>query len=124
MYNSVPQLEKEEVLWVVTKDLISNEKEGDTSNIGKGQTFEDYERRTFFRIWIHEDLATDAIQDAVRFRLKDDDGEIYYEGLMRADTIYCEDEDIGCGPLNWAKNDSGCTEMEINQSDRWEGYIS
>ncbi|UUZ75480.1 hypothetical protein LP414_27580 [Polaromonas sp. P1(28)-13] len=44
------------------------------------------------------------------FRLFDDDGELYYEGLCK--DLDDQDEDNAFQPLDWARNDAGCTRMD------------
>lgn len=46
-----------------------------------------------------------------RFRLKDDDGEIYYYGQM-PDADINGNEEVAFAPLNWGMADAGCTIME------------
>ena len=46
--------------------------------------------------------------EGVRFRLYDDDGNLYYAGVMHTDGS--EDEDFA--PLEWGRHDSGCTYMK------------
>lgn len=53
----------------------------------------------------------------VKFRLRDDDGEVYAEGVLVADTdndiSYMEPlDDYGVG--NW-----GCTEIQVREYGRW-----
>ena len=45
------------------------------------------------------------------FRLLDGDGNHYYYGR----SVTCDD-DAAFAPLNWAKNDSGCTTIEYVDS--------
>lgn len=61
--------------------------------------------------------------DTVRFKLRDDDGEIYYSGRMDRD-MYTQHEDEGDGTepsayllLKWAEGDSGCTDLLIHVAD-------
>ena len=51
-----------------------------------------------------------------RFRLYDDDGELYYEG--RSDD---RNSDAAFAPLDWAMADSGCTRIDYLQDNgKWE----
>lgn len=52
--------------------------------------------------------ATKTRSALYAFKLYDDDGELYYEGV-------CTDESFG--PLDWARYDSGCTEIKYRQKD-------
>lgn len=47
--------------------------------------------------------------DGTRFRLFDDDGNLYWEGVMWDDGS----ESQAFAPLNWAMGDSGCTTMKL-----------
>jgi len=53
--------------------------------------------------------------DTSRFRLKDDDGEIYYGGWLY--------DDPGCNVqmivLEWGTWDSGCTTIEVKRNGEW-----
>lgn len=46
-----------------------------------------------------------------RFRILDDDGLPYYLGYADAE---------GFAPLDWAKANAGCTEIQFARDDRWE----
>ena len=48
-----------------------------------------------------------------RFRLYDDDGELYFQGMCK--DLHDQDEDSAFGPLNWAMNDSGCTRIDYRK---------
>lgn len=49
-----------------------------------------------------------ALEGAQFFRLKDDDGEVYYTGFYFGD-VNSED---AFAPLDWAANEAGCTSIE------------
>ena len=56
---------------------------------------------------------------AVRFRLFDDDGHLYYAGRIDADWLD-GDELAAFAPLRWAERDSGCTRMDYQRADgKW-----
>ena len=57
------------------------------------------------------------LQELVKFKLFDDDGELYYEGMMTKK--YLESEDP-FGPLDWAMADSGCTYLEYYEDGEWK----
>lgn len=79
--------------WVITKDIISD---GDDVGVGN------YKGNPKF-------LDT-------RFKLYDDDGELYYKGRMSTDG----GDDI-FDPLDWAMSNVGCTELQIfdKSFNRW-----
>ena len=51
----------------------------------------------------------------VRFRCKDDDGEIYYGGWLINDS----QGENQCIVLNWTMRDAGCTTIEVKIDDEW-----
>jgi hypothetical protein len=50
-----------------------------------------------------------------RFRLLDDDGEVYYLG--RSDD---QDSEAAFAPLDWAADHAGCAEIQYWRDGRWE----
>jgi hypothetical protein len=50
-----------------------------------------------------------------RFRLLDDDGEVYYLG--RSDD---QDSEAAFAPLDWATGYAGCTGIQYWRDGRWE----
>ena len=50
-----------------------------------------------------------------RFRLLDDDGEVYYLG--RSDD---QDSEVAFAPLDWATGYAGCTEIQYRRDGHWE----
>lgn len=51
-------------------------------------------------------------EHTIPFKLYDDDGNLYYTGLM-SEKLYDAGEEI-FQPLDWAMVDSGCTGMKVN----------
>lgn len=85
--------------WAIIKDHISD-KSGDTSAIGEGQ----------------RGLSTDNVE----FRLYDDDGILYFEGLISRSWLEGE-ADLAFAPLDWAKWYAGCTSIHFkNEKGEWE----
>jgi hypothetical protein len=50
-----------------------------------------------------------------RWRLKDDDGEVYYGGWLYDDPLALMQQLV----LEWGKYDSGCTMIEVKRNDEW-----
>ncbi len=50
-----------------------------------------------------------------RFRLLDDDGEVYYLGRSDA-----QDSEAAFAPLDWAAAHAGCTEIQYSRGEHWE----
>lgn len=69
------------------------------------RNFLDYKNHNQSRI-------TDEVKDQWhKFRLYDDDGELYFEGWSNNDSSFA--------PLNWALNNYGCTEIKYLNKGRW-----
>lgn len=108
--------------WVITQDLIAT----DSSTNRAGYAYllksvreklnaenETLSARTAAKLAYAETLP-------FRFRLLDDDGNVYYVGKCGdLDNASCE---AAFGPLDWAMNDSGCTEMQYrkNTNEEWK----
>ncbi len=60
-----------------------------------------------------------AQADLVDWRVKDDDGGVYYEGRMTRERLD-SDESRAFGPLDWAMDDAGATSMEYRENGVWE----
>jgi len=86
--------------WKITRDLLhEQDPETFSSQVGKHT-----------KQWVDELLKGPLYH----FKLYDDDGELYYEGVNTAETF---------GPLDWAMNDSGCTYIKYKQKGnggKWE----
>lgn len=50
-----------------------------------------------------------------KFKLYDDDGNLYYEG--RASN---QDDEVAFEPLDWAMADSGCTDIKYLYKGKWQ----
>lgn len=87
------------IKWVITKDCIT--------------TKEDIEQGSKCCVGIGN-YTGDPKDLPYKFRLYDDDGNLYYEG--RSNDRSTEE---AFEPLNWAEADSGCTFIQYLQ-DRWE----
>lgn len=53
--------------------------------------------------------------EKVRFRVKDDDGEIYYGGWLLNDNECINQQVI----LKWCEHDAGATDIEVKVNDEW-----
>lgn len=91
-------------MWKITKDLV-NPPSG-PNHVGKTSlTFDD---------------AKFALAQKVPFRLRDDDGELYYEGEMTLKRSQGNEYQV-FDVLDWAEADSGCTSLWLkNASGNWE----
>lgn len=58
------------------------------------------------------------VSDWTQFRLLDDDGEVYYVGVI--DTVYCS-EAKAFSPLDdFGTPNAGCTEMQYFENGEWK----
>lgn len=107
--------------WIITKDLI-NTASGDKSRLNY---------KCAPRGWIkefkeaHDDVKTKMVQRFkeemnYEFRLFDDDGVLYYEGLCK--DLENADQDEAFAPLDWAMADVGATTMKYRKKGAaiWE----
>lgn len=93
-------------MWEIDRDYLSEEGEekrvgvkGDTINIGMHPILPEY-----------LNLPGGPI---VRFRLKDDDGEVYYGGWLHNDGEGLNQQ----AALAYGKTDAGCTTIEIKSGN-------
>ena len=88
----------------------------DVKRVGNEWTVESIENS------LHITLDMEDAQK-VRFRLLDDDGEVYYGGWLLND----EDCIVQEGVLEWGKYDAGCTTIQVRDSsmptDEWRTDI-
>lgn len=119
--------------WVITHDHITDEYGRQTgatpSRVGYGMTVDDSQSTTESfnmvvgrTVYLSVGLTADKVTDPVRFRCYDDDGELYYEGVMRRDWLE-GDEDRAFSPLTFATEDAGATELRYENrpgSGTWD----
>jgi hypothetical protein len=96
----------------ITKDLLSEP--GEETRVGLSWEQDDIESLAFF-----ERVKWD--ERASQFRLKDDDGEIYYTGWLINDPYCCAQQVL----LQWAARDAGCTTIEVRKDlySEWKQEI-
>ena len=93
-------------MWIIDNDLINDCTE-DLIFSREGVHSNDYDEKRFMQ------------RDRVQWRVKDDDGEIYYEGRMTKERLE-DSEDRAFGPLDFAAADAGATTMEYLENGKWE----
>ena len=87
-------------MWIITHDFLASEDE-ESNAVGVASCDYEESKRESLRY---------------KFRLHDDDGELYYEGL--ADDPNSED---AFGPLDdFGKGSAGCTDIYYLRNGKWE----
>ena len=92
-------------MWIIDNDLINDVREEEIIN-REGVHSSDFDPIMFMEM------------ERVPWRVKDDDGEIYYEGRMTKKRLESEAE-LAFGPLDFAMADAGATAMEYLQDGEW-----
>jgi hypothetical protein len=113
--------------WVITKDHLFDPKWELPSREGYGQidsaTVVDEGNMIFGRrISVETDINPAEITDPVKFRLYDDDMELYYSGVITEEWLNGteEYETLAFAPLNFAEADAGCTIMDYYEDGVWK----
>jgi hypothetical protein len=77
--------------------------------------FDDYDTVDFNRRMV-------ADSEKMRFRIRDDDGEVYFGGWLLNDDYAL----IQAAVLHWATGDSGATEIQVrrNSDEDWRNEIA
>jgi hypothetical protein len=97
-------------VWKITKDHINTDLPeytfmgviGESINIGLGNIMPDY-----------VDLPN--TQPLVAFKLFDDDGELYYEGVLHDDDECLNQQ----AALAYGMTDAGCTTIKVKRDGKW-----
>lgn len=97
--------------WIITADRI-NKSLGEKTHVNRmrcGSVFSAAMRAAppEGKLRLREEFKTTMTDE---FRLFDDDGVLYYEGLCK--DLAKQGEVSAFGPLDWAYLDSGCTRMD------------
>jgi len=93
----------------ITKDYIKDE--GTKGNVG----VESIEPTNFLQMYIDQTDPTKYKYNggSIKVRLKDDDKNVYYHGLV-------DDIDFSCELfLDWGMSDAGCTSLDLYKED-WD----
>ena len=101
-------------MFTITRDLICDG-EADSS---VGTTVEEMPLYGIERV-MGVDPAVATATERVKFRLYDDDGELYYEGELDDDDD-CENQSAA---LRWGEAMAGCTRIDVLRDGKWIGEI-
>lgn len=99
---------------IIDKDFIVDEDEFDRT----GTTLEETPQYGIEKVF-GIDPAIPAADNLVKFRLFDDDGELYYEGRL-TDDDECENQSAA---LRFGEADAGCTTILVERNGEWTQEI-
>lgn len=104
--------------WAIDRDYI------EAGRIGFGQTQEDAEAEHGFArvIDITTELKASEVQDPVRFRALDDDGEVYYGGAVTRDWV--TDGELAYEIDRFVEADAGAIRTEFRAEDLPEAFVA
>lgn len=106
--------------WAIDRDHLADP--GESTRVGYGQrepevqqTSANYEsfRRT---VEVATGLKAADVENPVRFRVLDDDGEVYYGGAISRAWLEGEEE-FAFAPLTFATADAGATDLQYHDAD-------
>lgn len=102
-------------MWKITKDNICGTEE---SRVGHQEEHDRIPLMLAVAGFQSEPLPAEGLQ-LIPFRLKDDDGEVYYEGMLHDDDECLNQE----AALSYGANDAGCTIIEVKRQGTWRVEI-
>lgn len=108
--------------WVIDREY-GPVMEGVSPRRGYGQNdpepvLEDADRILGPQVSVKTGLKASEVKDPVRFRLLDDDGEVYYGGAISRSWLEGE-EALAFHPLAFGETDAGCTSLEYRPHGKW-----
>jgi hypothetical protein len=71
-------------------------------------------------LWVEVGSLDVKEMPRIKFRTKDDDGEVYYEGWLHDDDDCANQE----AALSYAMTDAGCTTIEVLRNGKWVQEIA
>lgn len=77
-------------------------------------------RLTGDKHWQHGNCKASDIHDPVAFRLLDDDGEVYFIGLLERKAFENAPDYVAFEPLDAFGTAYGCTELQYKQNGHWK----
>jgi hypothetical protein len=104
--------------WAIDRDYLGEDR------VGYGQDDEDVvldDAEIWFprSITVRTDLKASDVSDAVRFRVLDDDGEVYYGGAISRSWLEGE-ECLAFAPLTFATADAGAIDLQYrDDAGKW-----
>lgn len=116
--------------WMITKDNVASDEDRAEHPLGGSNHFAT--NLCGPSIASEKDLARLRAGEGKRFRMLDDDGEIYYYGKILEQSDCTEEYESGIfgadsdlAPLdNFGAPNAGCTQIEyLNDYGKWEGLL-
>jgi len=113
--------------WVIDRDYLYDPKIDDRTEVGVGQrdsarVRSDNDKVLFRQITVEGGLKASEIENPVRFRIRDEDGHVYYGGAISREWLH-DDELVGA-PLSFATTNAGATIFEIRVGPgKWEAVL-
>lgn len=119
-------------MWEITKDYINelevvvdgHEFKGMKSRVGHEEQHSrihyidamlGFQSEPLPGLWVEVGSLDVKEMPKVKFRTKDDDGEVYYEGWLHDDDDCANQE----AALKFAETDVGCTTIEVYREGEW-----
>ena len=84
--------------FLITKNII----DGDNSYVGDA----------FWNLWVDNLTEKQRASMLIPFRLLDDDGDVYFEGLTNNSSSFAPLDHFGSG--------YGCTDIQFFENNKWE----
>ena len=104
--------------WVIDRDYIAEE--GEPSRVGYGMTIDDAESTegqiVHRQIDITTELKASEVEDPVRFRALDDDGEVYYGGAVTREWV-TEEPGHAYNISLFTEADAGAIDVQFRAQD-------
>lgn len=113
--------------WVIDRDYLYDPKHGDRTEVGVGQRDAEQvrvgsEQVIGRQINVERGLKASEVEKPVRFRIRDEDGEVYYGGAISREWL--DDDELVDAPLSFATANAGATIFEVRDGNgKWEAVL-
>jgi len=113
--------------WVIDRDYLYAPALDDRTEVGIGQRDAERVRSDngqviARRITIERGLKASEVENAVRFRIRDEDRVLYYGGAISREWL--DDDELVDAPLSFATANAGATIFEVRDGNgKWEAVL-
>jgi hypothetical protein len=113
--------------WVIDRDYLYAPEFDDVTEVGVGQRDVEQVRSDngqviLRRITVERGLKASEVENPVRFRIRDEDGEVYYGGAISREWL--GDDELVEAPLSFATANAGATVFEVRDGNgKWEAVL-